>query len=206
MKICGLRAAAEVDAAVEAGADAVGFVFARSKRQVSAEEARPLLARVPPFVARVGVFRWPGAMQLRRVLEQVELDAVQLYPPAGAALPEFRASSGGGLRCLPAFCDSSDLPGRVDATAPEGLVLLDGGSPGEGEVADWARIARIAARRRVVLAGGLDPENLADALRAVRPWGVDVSSGVESAPGVKDLGRIRAFVQAASTHKSEETP
>ncbi len=183
VKVCGLTTPEAVRAAVDAGVDAVGFVLARSPRQVDLETAARLCEEVPPFVTRVAVARWPAP-----ALGALPVEVVQLYPPLGAPAPEL-----GGRRYLPAFCDAPDLLERV-AEAPPGPVLLDGGVAGSGEAGDWARIA--AVTRRVVLAGGLGPDNVAAAIRAVRPAAVDVSSGVESAPGVKDPGRIRAFVQA----------
>ncbi len=191
VKVCGLTTPFAVRAAVCAGADAVGFVFARSPRQVTPELARRLLAEVPPFVTRVAVMRWPSAPALARVLDGLEVDVVQLYPGAGDPSPFI-----GARRYLPALCDTDDLEQRLAATAPTGPVLLDGARAGHGEVADWSRIASAARERTVVLAGGLTPENVQAAIRAVRPVAVDVSSGVESSPGLKDAGRITDFVAA----------
>lgn len=191
VKVCGLTTPFAVRAAVDAGADAVGFVLAKSPRQVSVELAARLCAEVPPFVTRVAVLRWPTAPALARVLEQVPVDVVQLYPQPGDAAPALA-----GRRYLPSVCDGEDLAERLDATAPEGMVLLDGARAGHGAVADWSRIAAIARLRPVVLAGGLDPDNVQAAIRAVRPVAVDVSSGVEARPGLKDPERIEAFIRA----------
>ena len=191
VKVCGLTTPFAVRAAVDAGADAVGFVFAKSPRQVTIEQAARLCADVPPFVTRVAVMRWPSAPALARVLAAVPVDVVQLYPSPGDPAPEL-----GQRRYLPAFCDSDDLDARLAVVAPDGPVLLDGARAGHGEAADWTRIAGIARDRPVVLAGGLDPDNVQAAIRAVRPVAVDVSSGVESSPGIKDASRIADFVAA----------
>ncbi len=191
VKVCGLTTSFAVRSAIDAGANAVGFVFAKSPRQVSVELAARLCAEVPPFVTRVAVMRWPPAPALARVLAAVPVDVVQLYPSPGDPTPEV-----GVRRYLPALCDTDDLEARLAATAPDGVVLLDGARAGHGQTADWSRIARIARSRSVVLAGGLDPDNVQSAIRAVRPVAVDVSSGVESSPGIKDAARIADFVAA----------
>ncbi len=191
VKVCGLTTPFAVQAAVASGVDAVGFVFAKSPRQVSVELAVRLCAEVPPFVTRVAVMRWPSAPALARVLAAVPVDVVQLYPQPGDPAPALA-----GRRYLPALCDGDDLHERLAATAAQGPVLLDGARAGHGEVSDWSRIAAIARARPVVLAGGLDPDNVQAAIRAVRPTAVDVSSGVEAQPGIKDAARIADFVAA----------
>jgi len=191
VKVCGLTRSEDVRAAVEAGADAVGFVLARSLRQVDLATATRLCAEVPPFVTRVAVMRWPPAPFLARVLAQVPVDVVQLYPRTGDSAPDLQ-----GRRYLPALCDGPDLLERLALTARRGPVLLDGARAGHGETADWSRVAAVARTRPVVLAGGLRPDNIAGAIRVVRPIALDVSSGVETSPGVKDAGLVRAFVAA----------
>lgn len=187
VKICGLRTSEDVAAACAAGADAIGFVFAPSVRRVSPAEAVAAAAAAPANVQRVAVFLHPTQAQLDEVLTGFQPDIVQtdaadfaaLQVPAGVAvLPVVRAG-GGRIVSLPTRC------------------LVEGPRSGTGQVANWGAAAEYAARTQVVLAGGLHAGNVGAAVQAVRPWGVDVSSGVESAPGVKDAARIHEFVFAA---------
>jgi phosphoribosylanthranilate isomerase len=188
IKICGLTDERAVSAAAECGVDAAGFVFARSDREISPEAAADLASALPPGVRRVAVTCHPDARRVALIRERFRPDIWQTdaedlaqidLPQDCRALPVWRT----GIRPL----WISALPGWV---------LVEGGSSGCGARADWALAARLALRTRVVLAGGLDAGNVAAAIRRVRPFGVDVSSGVESTPGVKDPGRIRAFVDA----------
>jgi len=185
VKICGLNSPEAVEAAVEAGADALGFVFAESPRQVSPEQAKTLCAAVPPHIMRVAVMRHPHKEHWQRVLEVFEPSWVQTdaddfrwikLPPSCVALPVYRDSN------APA---DSDLPDRL---------LFEGTHSGTGRVADWDEAAGLARVAEVILAGGLTAGNVADAVNFVRPWGVDVSSGVERARGEKDPALIREFV------------
>ena len=187
IKICGLRRAEDIETAVGAGATSIGFVFAASPRRISPVEASALFAAVRAGVDKVAVFRRPEPALLREVLSigvyVVQADAN--WDPSGLTVP-----------FLPALSDGPDLAERVAAI--EGLCLVDGPrGGGRGVLADLDRVGAVAAVRRLYLAGGLSPENVAEAIRRVRPWGVDVSSGVESAPGVKDPERIRAFIREA---------
>jgi phosphoribosylanthranilate isomerase len=186
IKICGIKDAKAAEVAVEAGATAIGFVFADSPRRVSAIEAAEVAASLPPAIERIGVFRRHNLRDLPEILKSVDLGAVQVH----------RAED------LPLVLHGREvIPGvRVEFTSDfrHGRVLVD--SPmGEGSGLAWKfeEVRRFAKGRRVILAGGLTPENVADAIAQARPYGVDVSSGVESERGVKDHGRIRAFVQAA---------
>ncbi|MCJ7451576.1 MAG: phosphoribosylanthranilate isomerase [Steroidobacteraceae bacterium] len=195
IKICGLTSGAAIEAAAAAGADAVGFVFhAESPRNLSIDEARALQDAVPPGVERVAVFLYPLQALVEAVIDAIRPDRIQTdagdlallrFPSGQLVLPVVR----GGAR-LP-----QPLPSRL---------LLEGARSGAGERADWSHAAMVARRTQLVLAGGLDASNVADAVRVVRPFGVDVSSGVESARGVKDLGRIREFIGAA--RKADQAP
>lgn len=193
VKICGLRHAEHIAAAVEAGADALGFVFARSPRQLRVEQAAPLLAGVPAGIERIAVCRQPGP-ELLAALAELPLDWLQA--DAGWQPPEdLRA------RFLPALRDGPELAARLRALAPRSeRVLVDAaGGGGTGQPADWRRVAAAAAGLPIILAGGLHAENVATAIAVVRPWGVDVSSGVELRRGQKDAQKIHDFVRAART-------
>lgn len=189
VKICGITTERAAEAAAEAGADAVGFVFAESVRRVTPERARALCAALPARVLRVAVLRHPTADEAARVLEEFEPDWVQTDAEDFVALrlPE---------RCvgLPVYRDGAEPPGGARRPA---RLLYEGRTSGRGERADWRAARRLAAETELILAGGLDPLNVEEAIRAVRPWGVDVSSGVERAPGDKDPGKIRDFVLRA---------
>jgi phosphoribosylanthranilate isomerase len=185
VKICGLRDARTAAAAAEAGADAVGFVFADSVRRVTARDARAAARELPPEVRRVAVMRHPTAAEWQAVLEEFDPDVLQTDAEDFDTL-----AVPGAVECWPVIRQGAA------AAVPDGVYLYEGASSGHGETVDWAQAARAARRGRMLLAGGLGPENVAAAMAAVRPWGVDVSSGVESAPGVKDVGRIRQFIGA----------
>jgi phosphoribosylanthranilate isomerase len=186
VKVCGLTTPEGVAAAVKAGADAVGFVFSPSPREVTPARAHKLAAALPSAMRRVAVFRHPPPGWISQVLEEFSADWVQ---SDAADLPGVDL---GGAEALPVLRSGAPLPQLL----PE-LVLFEGPHSGTGCVADWEIAAGLAQRTRVILAGGLRPANLAEALARVRPWGVDVSSGVESAPGIKDPALITAFVAAA---------
>ncbi len=199
VKICGITEPESVRSAIDAGASALGFVFADSPRRVAPEHAAALAADLPASVATVAVFRHPTERELRDTLRVFDADLVQAEP--GPAISSGLAGS--GARLLPVLHDGPDLFERLEEWPLPGVldgapVLLEGpGRGGRGVRPDWARAARLAARSRLVLAGGLTPENVARAIRAVRPAAVDVSSGVETRPGRKDPELIRRFVAAA---------
>ncbi len=195
IKVCGLTRPEDALAAEAVGADALGVIFAAgSKRRVDVDQARRVLDPVGPFVARVGVF---VDAPVRAVLEAVRgarLSAVQLHGREDAAtvaeialhVPVVRA-----VRWRPGFDPA------VHAAEPIAALLVDGPEPGSGVAFDWTVAAAALARGpRWVLAGGLTPGNVARAVDRLRPYGVDVASGVESSPGVKDHALLRAFVAA----------
>jgi phosphoribosylanthranilate isomerase len=188
IKICGLRTLEAIDAAAGAGADAVGFVFhGNSPRNVAVDDARALQRAVPAGIERVAVFLHPSQALLDAVLAAIEPDWVQTDASdlAGLRLPA-------GQRVLPVL-----RGGAAPAGSPPPRCLFESSSSGAGERADWTAAARVARMSQLVLAGGLDPSNVGYAVRAVRPFGVDVSSGVESSRGIKDAARIREFIRSA---------
>ena len=201
VKICGVTDRDGATAAVVAGADCVGFVFAESERRVTPEVAAGIAGVLPDGVRRVAVFRHPTGRDLREVMMGFSPDIIQSEPDP--AVFGFL----GKRRLLPVFHDSEDLVERVGAyrvSDPSGLVLLEGvGRGGRGTKANWDRAREVALLGPLALAGGLTPDNVADAIRRVRPFAVDVSSGVESAPGIKDPSKVTAFIQAVREAEAE---
>jgi len=199
VKVCGLTSVDDARAAAEAGADAVGLVFwPRSPRAVTAAAAREIAAALPPFVARVGVFVDASAVEMGRLADEVGLDVLQLHGQEPLAILE-----GLPRRALKAVqVESEEQLAQALAWAAAGAGLLvdarGGSAPGgTGRTCDWSWARRLRERAPfVALAGGLTPENVGAALASVAPHALDVSSGVESAPGRKDPRRLRDFVAA----------
>ena len=187
VKICGLTTDAGVAAAVDAGANAIGFVFAPSKRQVTAQRASDLARHAAAGVTRVAVMQHPSQSQVDAVLAVFRPDALQTDAEdlAGLKLPAW-------LRVIPVLRAGRTLPQPLP-----GRLLFEGSVSGIGEVADWSAAAALALRAELILAGGLNAENIDAAVRTVNPFGIDVSSGVEREPGIKDPQRIRDFILAA---------
>ncbi len=198
VKICGLREPLTVDAAVQSGADAVGFVFAPgSPRTVDAATVRQLVQSVPDGIQTVGVFRRQPIEEVLATAHLAGVNTVQLH--GGEPLDDFdrlRAEGFGTIRAL-----SIDEYAHEARTAPEGLLahrlLIDAPIPGAGEPFDSTALRAHPPQGDWLLAGGLTPDNVADLIRATSPAGVDVSSGVESTRGQKDVSLIRAFLAAA---------
>ncbi len=200
VKICGITTAEAAAAASEAGADAVGYVFADSPRRVRIEQALVLSGWLGAFVTRVAVFRHPAPDEVGDVVRALRPEMVQSEPAGDLA-----ETLGGESELLAVFHDTPTLGSRVREYVGRSLercngrpaILLEApGRGGRGIRPSWDRAAAVARDARLVLAGGLTPENVADAIRAVRPYAVDVSSGVEGRPGVKDPARIEAFMAA----------
>jgi phosphoribosylanthranilate isomerase len=183
VKICGITTEATALVAAEAGADALGFVFAESPRRIEASVAAEIAAALPPFVSRVAVFRQMDNPAVAAALDVFPADWVQGEGPARHLPPGLEG------RFLPV------LRGVAGEVLPRAFVL-EGPASGIGARADWDAAAAAAREARLVLAGGLDPDNVEDAILKVRPWAVDVSSGVERTRGVKDPRLIRAFIAA----------
>jgi phosphoribosylanthranilate isomerase len=206
IKMCGMTRAEDALAAADAGADAVGFIFAESPRRIEPQAARAIGRVLPPHILRFGVFVDEAPATIGHVIEEAGLDRVQLYGFEEALLREVV-----GTRMVKAFrvADESVLT-EIRSWNPD-CFFLDTFSRhavgGTGESFDWSIALRAKALGRVVLAGGLDPENVADAIREVEPFGVDVSSGIEDTPGHKSPDKIWAFVKAvraADRRKSGE--
>lgn len=196
IKFCGMTRAQDVRAACELGVDAVGLVFApRSPRRLEPAQASALRAHAMPFVDVVALLMDPSADFVREVIVQVQPTLLQFHGDEDEA---FCRSF--GLPYLKAVAMGGDV--GADAWtrhASAAALLLDshalGGGGGTGRTFDWSRIPR-GIERPFLLAGGIAPDNVFDAIRAVHPWGVDVSSGIESAPGEKDAAKMRRFVEA----------
>lgn len=206
VKICGITNLEDALAAVEAGADALGFVFAESPRRVSPETAAEVIGRLPAFVLAVGVFVDEAPERVRRIAREVGLAAVQLH---GSEPPE-AAQALAPLACIKAFRIRSrnDLEDLARYRVRGYLVdtYVAGRPGGTGERLDWDMLEGFRPPGPLILAGGLTPENVAEAVRRVRPYAVDVSSGVEAAPGRKDHTLMKRFIQEARRAASEVGP
>jgi phosphoribosylanthranilate isomerase len=196
VKICGLTRRADVEAAVAAGVDAIGFVFhPSSPRAVSPQDARDLCAGLPPFVTAVGLFVDASPEQIRATLDRVPRELLQFH---GEESPELCASFGRRWIKAVRMRPDIDLAAQLRRYEHAAGVLLDTFDParsgGTGQRFDWDRVPAAIAPSNV-LAGGLDAENVGEAIRRVRPFGVDVSGGVEASKGVKDHDKIRDFMK-----------
>ena len=196
LKVCGITRLTDALHAVNHGATALGFVFwPRSPRFVTPQAAAEIVGELPSTVMAVGVFVNEPVDAISAVAGQVRLSAVQLHgdePPAYAAAlawPVLRSVTVDSARAA------------SEAWTPETTLLVDAADPerrgGTGVTVDWIEAAALARQRRIVLAGGLTPANVANAIETVHPYGVDVSSGVEEAPGVKDLDKVARFLEQA---------
>jgi phosphoribosylanthranilate isomerase len=201
IKICGITNGEDAAAAVAAGADALGFVFYRkSPRYIEPVVAKQIIATLPPLVTPVGVFVNEDVTVVRRLMDNCGLAIAQLHGDETAAyclelarpiVKAIRVKDRGSFLALAEFQGRAGVRGFiVDAFSKEAF-------GGTGQVTDWSLAADVAKTATIVLAGGLTPDNVGHAIRAVRPYGVDVSSGVEQAPGRKDHAKVRAFIQAA---------
>ncbi len=207
VKICGLTSLADAQAAAEAGADMLGFIFyARSPRFVEPAHAAAIIASIQHMavsVKTVGLFVDAPLREIQETLRLCRLDFVQLHggePPHLLEMLQPQAFK--ALRPTSLDEAAAEAEWYADLGPPNGpQLLLDAYHPqlhgGTGQVGDWAIAAALAPRYRILLAGGLTPDNVRQAVRQVRPWGVDVSSGVEAAPGQKDHDKVRRFVAEA---------
>ena len=211
IKICGITNLADALAACEAGADVIGLNFYRlSPRMVSVEDAREIRTRLPAGVGTFGVFVNEESRQILRVMREVGLDALQLHGDEEPGVVTELARVAPVFKALRVGADFSaaTLEKYADAAgflfdAAEGAAGQYGGT---GRLADWGVAQQAARGHRIFLAGGLSPENVGAAIAQVRPYGVDVASGVESTPGLKDHERLREFIVAARQADRVMTP
>ena len=196
VKICGLTNEDDALLAVAMGADALGFVFAPSPRQVHPEVVRDILKRLPHDTLTIGVFRNETPERVIDIVARTGLKGAQLHGGETAEdLRLVRLRVPFVIQALPA--GDARLAGAGVGPESADVVLVDSPSPGSGEVFDWSLAEGAPDGVRLLLAGGLDPENVAQAIRKVRPWGVDSASGTEASPGRKDATKVRLFVARA---------
>jgi len=197
VKICGLTRAQDAELAAGLGASALGFVFwPNSPRYVTAEVAKGIAANVPEHVLKVGVFVDQAVEEVARIMDDVGFDVAQLH---GHETPEYCRQLA-NRTVFKAIGVPDNGSTHIDDFDADVVLLVDAHDParfgGTGKTVNWDSAREIAVRRRTILAGGLNAANVKLAVRSVRPYGVDVSSGVESAPGVKDPNRLRTFFEA----------
>lgn len=200
VKVCGIRRLEDALLAIELGASAIGFVFwPGSPRFIDPHRARSIAARLPPGATSVGVFVDQPVDYVASVAALVPLGAVQLH--GSESVGDYARVRPALIKAVP-VADRSD-PSSALALPPHVTVLLDAHDPvrrgGTGRTIDWSVAAAVAARRPIILSGGLRANNVTEALRRVRPYMIDVSSGVESAPGVKDAEAMRALFAAVAS-------
>jgi phosphoribosylanthranilate isomerase len=214
VKICGNTSLADAQLAAEAGADAVGFVFAPSPRRVTPEQAAAIVLKLPPQLEKIGVFVDTTFDEIASTVETSELTGVQLHWDAQAELAaKLRVRFGDGLKILGVFhFDAANAGAVLTFNAETDAILVDSRTPtvvgGTGQAYDWdaawrtifgawPSISGASGQAKLIAAGGLAPDNVAEAIATLNPWGVDVVSGVESAPGRKDPAKVRAFIANA---------
>jgi len=206
VKICGITNAADARAACEAGANSLGFNFyPKSPRFIAKADAAKIRTQLPAEVEAVGVFVNLPAPEIAELHRELRFNAVQLH---GDESPEAVADLARALKVIKAFRVDKNFPMERFAAYPEASAfLLDAAESGQfggtGQTTDWEAARQAAAAHRIILAGGLTVENIADAIRTVRPYGVDVASGVENKPGRKDHGRVREFIQEVRRAEQE---
>lgn len=199
VKICGITNEDDALLAIAMGADAVGFVFAPSSRQISPSKAGDIAKRLPKEARTVGVFRNESKERVVRIVAESGLGCAQLHGREtpedclwiSERVPMMIKGFAAGETSVPA------LRGGNFRDYGTKYVLLDAPTPGAGQVFDWSLAENAPRDFRIIMAGGLTPENVSEAIRKVQPWGVDVSTGVESSPGKKDTTLVKSFVDAA---------
>ncbi len=194
VKICGVTNEDDALLAVAMGADAVGFIFAPSPRQVAPQHVYDITRRLPPEILTVGVFRDEHPKRVVEVVRRAGVKAAQL---SGAEKADAVAQIAASVRwVIKAYAAGSGLVAEAGSLATD-LIMLDAATPGSGQVFDWRLAGEVPEGVRLILSGGLTPDNVADGVRAVDPWGVDVASGVERTPGQKDPMAVKRFIERA---------
>jgi phosphoribosylanthranilate isomerase len=199
VKICGITNEDDALLSVALGADAVGFMFAPSPRQLQPVRARDIVRRLPPEILTVGVFRDESRQRVVELVNQVGLKCAQLHGHESAADTRWVREHVPWV--IKAFIAGDPRLEHFDDYGAD-AALIDSATPGSGRVFDWSLAEGAPQHRRVMLAGGLTPDNVTAAIRRTQPWGVDVSTGVERAPGRKDPVKLREFIERA---KAAET-
>lgn len=194
IKICGITNEQDALLAVALGADALGFVFAPSPRQIAPGLARDIVKRLPPEIMTVGVFRNEHPSRVIEIVNEARLQGAQLHGHESIAITAEVAAQ---VR----FVIKAVVAGSADASNADlfssDAVLVDGLNPGSGTTYDWNLLSQLPDSVHVMLSGGLTADNVASGIEQVRPWGVDVSSGVEKSPGLKDAVKLRHFITNA---------
>ena len=200
VKICGITNEDDALLSVAMGADAVGFIFAPSTRQVAAQVVYDITRRLPAEILTVAVFRNEHPKLMVDIAHRAGVKAVQL---SGRETPDQTAEVAKHFRwVIKAFgADDPNLP-RADRYGTD-MIMIDGPEPGSGKVFDWALAGDAPDSMKLILAGGLTPENVGAAITEVQPWGVDVATGVEKSPGKKDALAVKRFIENARAHASE---
>lgn len=200
VKICGITRVEDALLAEQAGADALGFIFVpHSKRLLSPETARKISDSLGPFLSRVGVFQNARLEYIREIAEEVKLDSIQLH---GDEDEVFAKALGRSFKLIKALSFSPSLDLQTLKTFPADAILLDGLSPGSGEAFDWSQAAFLRAFPHLILSGGLNPDNVEAGIRSLQPYGVDVATGVEASPGLKDKDKLISFIKKAKQQVS----
>jgi phosphoribosylanthranilate isomerase len=205
VKICGITNLDDALTATAMGADALGFVFAPSRRQVDVETVHDIVKRLPGDVITVGVFRNERPERVTEVVHRIGLHGAQLH--GHETLREVRWIRQRVQFVIQAFA-AGDPAVAAAANGPADIVMVDSPDPGSGKVFDWRLAEGVPGGVRLLLAGGLTVDNVAEAIARVRPWGVDVSTSVEASPGRKDATKLRRFIAAArgAGEELEEPP
>lgn len=194
VKICGITNEDDALLAVAMGADALGFVFAPSTRQIAAQRAHDITRRLPPEILTVGVFRDEHPKRVVDIVLQAGLKAAQLH---GHESPDDVRAVSRHVHTVIKAVAAGSVDSRRAHTFHTDMVLVDAQIPGSGKVFDWSLVADVPLVPKLILAGGLTPENVVAGIEAVSPWGVDVSSGVEASEGRKDPMKMKRFIEAA---------
>ncbi len=194
VKICGITNEEDALLSVAMGATAIGFVFAPSKRQISVGKAADIVKRLPPGVLTVGVFRDHDVKSVSRIMRETGLRGAQLHGRETVTeVDQITAEFGWVMKAVVAGSRDAERSNRYRTD----LILVDSAVPGSGETWDWTLLDQLPSGIRTVVSGGLDPDNVGEVIARARPYGVDVSSGVEREPGRKDASKVRRFVQNA---------